>query len=77
MKKYFKTYNMTTVIDVPVEYEYIAFDKDLSVWVYTNRPKKLACGWCNLSVCSRKIDCRPYCDHWTRSLRRLYPVKEG
>jgi len=83
MKKYFKTYNMKHEIDVPEAFEYIASNEDLSVWAYINKPVRRVRGpWCDsvvgswFAVDAMKIDCKSYCDHWTRSLRRLYPVKE-
>jgi hypothetical protein len=83
LKKYFKTYNTKTIIDVSEEFEYIALNEDLSVWAYINKPVRRGGTWCDFVVGSwfavaeiRKINCKPYCDHWSRSLRRLYPVRE-
>jgi hypothetical protein len=79
MKKYFKTYNTKTIIDVPEEFEYILFDEDLTVWVYIEKPVigQGRFAWSNCGPDdAMKIDCKPYCDYWTRSLRRLYPVRE-
>jgi len=75
MKKYFKTYDMTTVIDVPEECEYIATDANNLVKAFENRPTRESCCWFPEGTPHYEI--RPYCDHWSRSLRRLYPAKEG
>jgi hypothetical protein len=80
MKKYFKIYDRKYVIEVPEGYQSIAIDEDKSVWIYKGRPTRshtVYGVWSDTIGCSKRIDIYPYCDHWTRSFRRLYPVKEG